>query len=39
MEIWCEPRPPSGKQPDLMVYPDISWLLDMRGAAAEATIQ
>jgi hypothetical protein len=39
MEIWHVPRPPNEKQPNLMVYPDISWLLDMRGAAAEAMIQ
>jgi hypothetical protein len=39
MEIWCVLRPLNGKQLDLMVYPGISWLLDMRGAAVEATIQ
>jgi hypothetical protein len=39
MEIWCVPRPPNEKQPDLKVCPGTSWLLDMRGAAAEATIQ
>jgi hypothetical protein len=39
MEIWRVPRPPNGKQLDLMVYLGISWLLDMRGAAMEATIQ
>jgi hypothetical protein len=39
MEIWREPRPPNANQPDLMVYPDISWPLDMKEAAVEATTQ
>jgi hypothetical protein len=39
MEIWREPRPLSANQPDLMVHPGISWPLDMKEAAVEATIQ
>jgi hypothetical protein len=39
MEIWREPRPPNTKQLDLMVYPGISWLLDMKEAVVEATTQ
>jgi hypothetical protein len=37
MEIWREPRLPSAKQRDLMVYPSISWPLDMKEAAVEVT--
>jgi hypothetical protein len=36
MEIWREPRPLSANQPDHMVYPGISWPLDLKEAAVEA---
>jgi hypothetical protein len=39
MEIWRVPRPPNEKQPDLEVCLDTIWLLDMKGAVAEAMIQ
>jgi hypothetical protein len=39
MEIWRVLRPPNAKQSDLMVYPDMSWTLDMKEAAAETITQ
>jgi hypothetical protein len=39
MEVWRKPRPPSANQSDLMVYPGISWPLDMKEAVVEATTQ
>jgi hypothetical protein len=39
MEVWRVPRPPNERQPDIELYPDNSWLLDMRGAVAEVMIQ
>jgi hypothetical protein len=38
MEVWRAPRLPNERQSDLKVCPDTSWLLDMRGVVAEATI-
>jgi hypothetical protein len=38
MEVWRAPRLPNERHPDLKVCLDTSWLLDMRGAVAEAMI-